>query len=363
MISDFLDSFNKTNLAELSLPELVRIDDILTYYENTTDLSAQRKRMNQELEKRARGDDGFRGKIHEIKTGYKEENWRGHGLSADRLAKYKKREQYGWNPNFAWKFHLDVVPNRNHPVTRAISDFLIDLCVTHKIASGGYNGKGMTVYVGSYDDICKLAHVIQEKFGSKISKPPFYTNQVAEEHEFEPTVYGRFCVEHYGDYPMDNIGISPIANLGNVPALLESIKIAKQKANELGIVKEGSGRHPNGFFDKLGFMWSGQNRDEAVLTIYCSHKLYVVVFGQYYCGKYLRAFENKFFGDKIPALGTPERQKWDVVADTFVQEAQKRNVFEKFRSKARGYVPLDLSRLNQENEKVFEYMQNNNARK
>ena len=359
MISDFLDSFNKTNLAELSLPELVRIDDMLTYYENTTDLFAQREKMNQEYIRRNSEVQNLRFDVHEIKTGYKAESWgkNDKNLSPIERAQMSKRRVNGWSPNFAWKFHLDVVPNRNHPVTRDISDFLLNLGVGHKIASGGENGKGMTVYVGSYDDICKLAHVIQERFGSQISKPPFYTDQVAQEHEFEPTVYGRFCVGKVGTYPATNIGISPIEQEFDMFGI--DLEIVRSKAENLGLVE-----HENGLFDSLFQFFNEQHHlNDDILTIYCSHKLYVAVFGQYYCGKYLRAFENKFFGDKIPALGTPERQKWDVVADTFVQEAQKRNVFEVFRSKARGYVPLDLSRLNQENEKVFEYMQNNNARK
>ncbi|MBO7559764.1 MAG: hypothetical protein J6T27_01250 [Alphaproteobacteria bacterium] len=355
MIQDFLNSINQINLAELSLAELVRIDEMLSYYENMADLSIQREKINQEYLRRSRDDDKMRFKIHEIRTGYKECNWgkNDRNLPPKERAQMNKRQVNGWNPNFGWKFHLDVVPNRDHPVTREISDFLLDLGVAHKIASGGENGKGMTVYVGGYDDICKLAHIIQERFGSKISKPPFYTDQVAQEYAFEPKIYGRFCVGNYAIYPTYASGISPFAD-DNDEYVIDTVQ---SKAQNLGITKN---EHNNCFFDSLELLYNDNpNHDEIVLTTYCSHKLYVATFGQYYCGTYLKPFEDKFFGNDIPVLGTRKRAKWDEIADTFVKTATERGWIERLRENARGYIPLDLSNLNNEKNTNYQYTHDN----
>jgi hypothetical protein len=204
--------------------------------------------------------------------------------------------------------------------------------------------------VGSYDDICRLSHIIQEKFGSKISKPPIYTDQVTEEYPFESKVYGRFCVSKFARYPRDIVGIS---------CWFEAYdKIGKCYAKAVTLGELDSK-------DACFFHHRVQRRSDKAskLAAYCSHKLYVAAFGQYYYGKHLQSFEEKFLDNKVPASGTPQRQKWDEVADTFVQEAKEQGLFETMRNKIRGYIPLDLSRFTNENQTSFEHMRNDNGRR
>lgn len=343
---EYLDSIKTMDLSKISLKELVQLDEMLQYYESFADLSVQREKINQEYLRRKSELQDLRFDVHEIKTGYKREDWadwEDESLTLEQKNKLRKRN-YGWNGNFGWKFHLDVVPNRNHPVTKAISDFLIGLGVSHKIAHGGENGKGMTVYVGSYDDICKLAHIIQEKFGSQISKPPFYTDQVGQEHAFESKIYGRFCVRG-ARYPYDIVGIS------NWFEDYNKFNICYAKAVTLGELSS----------DEAVFFYPRTQRHSEKarrLSIYCSHKLYAYVYGQYYYGKSLEQFETDFLGNKVPAQGTKERKNWDEIASAFIEEFREMGRVDHLRKMVQGYVPLDLK----EPQNFYSYTQNNTGR-
>lgn len=331
MLQDFLKSFENTDLSKLSLKDLVQLEKTLSFYESTTPLQFYRNKINQEFSRRNSSEPiDLRSQIHEINTGYRAEdwaNWDDKSLSPEQKSKLNKRSA-AWNENFGWKIHLDVVPNRNHPVTHEISDFLIELGVSHKIAHGGDNGKGMTVYVGSYDDVCKLANLIQNKFGSKISVPPIYTDQKKQEHSFTTKVYGRFVVSNYAGYPNPSIvGISVFTKA------IDKFGKTLRKANELGEL------------DIAMFLYSARslwNKESTNLATYCSHKLYVAIYGQYYYGKSLQEFEKIFLEGKIPAHGTKERKDWDEIADIFVKEAEEQGLFEIFKNKTKGYVPLNL---------------------
>lgn len=338
MLQDFLKSFENIDLSKLSLKDLVQLEKTLSFYEATTPLLFYRNKINQEYIKRAEKDDNLRFSIHEIKTGYKKESWQGGGLTPEQSKLFHKRDlpDDEWDSSCAWKLHLDVVPNRKHPVTREISDFLIELGVHHKILDGGDGGKGMTIYTGSYDDTTKLAQIIQEKFGSKIYIPPVYTHQVNEEYAFEPTVYGRFEIgKSHNIYPMKDIGIVGISPFHNMSLTFEKTVAKSKKLEQTGITQ---------FFTNyriLALTISGKK-----LLTYISHKLYVALYGHYYYGTSLEQFENKFFGNNIPAKNTKERKDWDELAKTFVQEAQEKTFFKMFQNRIKSYPALDFTDTN-----------------
>ena len=333
MLQDFLKSFENTDLSKLSLKDLVKLEKTLSLYEATT---FYRNKINQEYLRRSKETCYLREQVHEINTGYAKEDWHtNESLSPEQRNKLKKRIN-GRDENFGWKFHLDVVPNRNHPVTHEISEFLLELGVSHKIGGGGDNGKGMTVYVGSYDDVCKLANLIQNKFGSKISVPPIYTDQKKQEHMFTPTVYGRFVVSVFAGYPSSNIaGISVLRGRDGFRFdQLGYFGKTIRKAEELSNLDTAE------FLNSVGTKWT---KETTILATYLSHKLYAAVYGKYYYGENLQQFEKAFLENKIPAKGTKERKEWDEIADVFVEEAKEKGLFEIFKNKIKGYVPLDLS--------------------
>lgn len=331
MLQDFLKSFENIDLSKLSLKDLVQLEKTLSFYEATTPLLFYRNKMNQEYIKRR--SENLRFEVHEINTGYKTESWEGGNLTPEQEIKLRKRQKNNWDENYGWKFHLDVVPNRNHPVTKEISDFLIELGVWHKIAHGGDNGKGMTIYVGSYDDTIKLAHIIHEKFGSKIYTPPVYTDQSRQEYAFEPTVYGRFCMGNYGRYPdQEIVGISTwyLSNTDNVD-------MTYAKAFSLGEVSK------HNFLEKD--MNNPQSESDKKLAAYCSHKLCATIWGKFYYGNSLKDFENKFFGNKIPAVGTQKRKNWDEIAKVFIEDIRRKHSFDTLGEDTKKYIPIDFSSI------------------
>lgn len=339
MLQDFLKSFENIDLSKLSLKDLVQLEKTLSFYESTTPLLFYRNKINQEFSRRNSSEPiDLRTQIHEINTGYKAEKWADwddKSLSPEQKSKLNKRAA-AWDDNFGWKIHLDVVPNRNHPVTREISDFLIEFGVSHKIAHGGDNGKGMTIYVGSYDDVCKLANLIQNKFGSKISVPPIYTDQKKQEHSFTTKVYGRFVVSNYAGYPSSNIvGISVLRGRDELRFdKLGYFGKTIRKAEELSNLNTAE------FLNSVGSKWT---KETKILATYLSHKLYAAVYGKYYYGENLQQFEKAFLENKIPSKGTKERKEWDEIADVFVEEAKEKGLFEIFKNKIKGYVPLNLT--------------------
>ena len=338
MLQDFLKSFESTDLSKISLKELVQLEKTLSFYEATTPLLFYRNKINQEYLRRAKEIHDLRERVHEINTGYKPEDWsdwKDESLSPEQKSKLNKRAA-AWNGNFGWKIHLDVVPNRNHPVTHEISDFLIEFGVSHKIASSGDNGKGMTIYVGSYNDVCKLANLIQNKFDSKISVPPIYTDQKKQEHSFTTKVYGRFVVDDYAGYPFSNIvGISVLRGRDGFSFdKLGYFRKTIRKAEELNNLDTAK------FLNSVGIQWT---KETTILATYLSHKLYAAVYGKYYYGENLQQFEKAFLENKIPAKGTKERKEWDEIADVFVEEAKEKGLFEIFKNKIKGYVPLNLT--------------------
>lgn len=279
-------------------------------------------------------------------AGYVEKGW---GKDESTVDPYdweilQKRNKNNWNCDFGWKIHLDVIPNREAPDTKEISDFLLNLEIAHKIAAGGQLGKGMTVYVGGYFDACRLAHIIQEQFKDKMYIPPFFADQVQGEYPFEPMVYGTFCVADFDYYPRYGLGLRPLVKpcVGEEDGkynMLACFHEATKMAQEVGLSV------PN-FFDRRK-----KEQNVFALQCYCSHKLYARAFGRYYYGHDLGEFEQKFFGDKVPNKGTNLRKKWDLVADAFVNVAQSNGFLQQLvkSSGITGYIPVDFDKLTRNN--------------
>jgi len=355
-MSELSNLLKNTDFEHISLKDLVALEDSLQRLENTSEKDILENLKKKIADKYASFNDRF--EVHKIRTGYGYESWGKyeHTTSQEDWQKLKKRNKKGWDPNNGWKFHLDVVPNRNHPVTKSVSDFLLDLNVNHKIAAGGENGKGMTVYVGSYDDVNKLAEVIQERFGKDIYEPPAYTDQAREEYAFQPTVYGRFVPGRNGDYPW---GVNGIGLVHNTYEYESGVKFRKslEKAIELGCVKnKDSLFDPKNSLDLLTREADAKDMEDLYLRNYCCHKLYAAALGDYYCGSDIEAFEKSFFGNKLPAKGTEKRSKWDEVAKTFVEESKvifsrrgsDKSFFDFIKGFTEGYQPLDLSSVRSE---------------
>lgn len=219
----------------------------------------------------------------------------------------------------SWKIHLDVCPNHDEETTKAISEYLEQLGVNHKVYAGGENGKGMTVYTGSYLDTTKLCYELRDRFGDKVKLPPAYCDQVRQEVSLANVATARFMVPKVENekgeskpifdstYPGAIKGISP-ARINEIDSDAFLITIAKQA----------------GILNKEVVAPRTQNADNApnlyavdVLEAYVSHQLYAKKLGEFYYGKDKDKFEGKMFGDALPPAGSDERQKWDDMADKY----------------------------------------------
>ena len=251
-----------------------------------------------------------------------------------------------------WKLHLDVVPNRNHPTTKAISEMLKHLDIEHKIAKGGDNGKGMTIYVGNYNDTLRLSKEINSRFGKEIETSPCYVDQNLSEHYFNPKVSGRFWMQNIfkTQYPRSSaFGICPATGTKNKE--MEAFE-AEYRIFDLGQKNDiipAEDKFSDGSYN-LRFFNNGDFHKSYVfhnLEAYCSHKLYQKELGEFYCGKDADKFEKDFFGDKIPEKGTMERANWDKVAQEYVAfiENMHPNLMQKMRQEAQRYHSVDFSKL------------------
>ncbi len=252
-----------------------------------------------------------------------------------------------------WKLHLDVVPNRDHTTTKAISEMLEKLDVSHKIAHGGDNGKGMTIYVGSYTDALRLSKEINARFGKDIENSPCYVDQKLQEHYFNPKVSGRFYMQAIFNtkYPRSSVaGICPTTGTKNNEMEHEEGEYQLfNLAQKNGIISAEDRFNDYSYNSRL-FSQHGDFHKSYVfhnLEAYCSHKLYEKELGEYYCGKDADKFEKDFFEDKIPEKGTPERANWDKVAESFVNiiENEYPNTIQKMKQKSQNYKPVDFSKL------------------
>lgn len=221
----------------------------------------------------------------------------------------------------AWKLHLDVVPNLEDSTTEEISDFLEELDVEHKINSGGKNGKGMTIYVGGYEDAQKLSKEINSRFGGKLGKTPIYADQKNDEMDFNKAITGRFYLSGLFESknPHGTIkGLCPTTYGSLSDHNSEMFLFAQAQKHDI-LPKETKFNDCAGSGDKdfhSKYVFNG-------LEAYCAHKVYTQHMGDFYHGRDLARFEERIFGDVLPALDSTERATWDKIADTYVTHLDK----------------------------------------
>ena len=260
-----------------------------------------------------------------------------------------KVEDYYFTPKLKrvpdWKLHLDVVPNRNHPTTKAISEMLQKIDVEHKIARGGENGKGMTIYVGNYADTLRLSKEINARFGKDIEPSPSYVDQNLSEHYFNPKVCGRFYMQHVfrTQYPRSSVaGICP-SYCDDRDDMKKLFSLAQNNGIVSSEDKYTDPTYSARSYDKRDFH---KNYVFCNFETYCAHKLYEKELGEFYCGKDTDKFEKDFFGDIIPGKGTAERANWDKAADEYVSfiENTHPNIIQMMKSRIHS-KSIDFSKL------------------
>lgn len=244
----------------------------------------------------------------------------------------------------AWKLHLDVVPNRNDPTTKAVSEMLEALDIEHKVSHGGENGKGMTIYVGNYEDAKRLSKEINLRFGQDIEKSPSWVDQ-CNEHNFNPKVTGRFYLQGIFEqqYPQSTIN-------GLCPSRFGSLIDRKSEylvffaAQKEGLIQKNA--QPQEYVGDRKNQDYNTRYEFDILESYCSHKLYQKHMGEFYCGKDADKFEEQIFGAAIPKKGTSERQLWDKTADRYVRAVEHDFTnCSRMDNLVQGYTPVDFSKL------------------
>lgn len=250
----------------------------------------------------------------------------------------------------SWKLHLDVTPNPNEPTTKALRQYLEKLDIDYKVCGGEENGKGITAYVGSYQDCFDLSIRLQMEFGDKVKLPAQYTDQFTQEMEFAEAATGRFMVAANYDpatkvetpvfdevYPTTVRGISParVEAKHSTDFLISNAKqmnlIPKETPDNYGAIEDAK-----------------QKYDFDVIENYVSHKLYAKHLGTFYYGADKDKFEKHLFADKLPEPGSMERRKWDMLADRY-ENFIKTNCPEKIdlmKKHIDGYKPIDFTKEN-----------------
>lgn len=245
-----------------------------------------------------------------------------------------------------WKIHLDVAPNRADQTTKEVSELLELLQVNHKIASGGENGKGMTIYAGSYQDMQKLCFELKNRFEEKISLPPLYADQTRQELPMARMATARFMVPKDsennpifdGAYPWPVRGLSP-ARIDSADSLL----FLEAMGKKMGILppETEAVSQPHMFTD------AKSKYDVMLLEAYVSHELYAKTYGEFYYGKDKEKFEKRLFRDALPEAGTPERAKWDEAAEKYEQYLEEKvpERMQNFKNNVANYKRIDFRKL------------------
>lgn len=321
---------NKEKLGKISKIEKAELEDIRAIILNRIEFNKAAKKYGDENDPRFAE--------HKQKSGFGIENYY-YSSKAKRVCA-------------DWKLHLDVVPNRGHPTTKAVSEFLEKLDIEHKIAHGGENGKGMTIYVGSYNDTLRLAKEINARFGKEIEPSPRYVDQALSEHYFNPKVCGRFYMQNIFDtqYPRSFVaGICPAAGTRNSELERESGQYRIFDLGQKNGIIPAEDQFSDNSYQRLYFRCGDYHKSYVFqnLEAYCSHKLYEKELGEFYCGKNSEKFERDFFGDRLPEKGSPERAQWDMTAQQYVSFIEKEhpNIIGRMQQEKQKYIPLDFSKL------------------
>ena len=321
---------NKEKLGKISKIEKAELEDIRAIILNRIEFNKAAKKYGDENDPRFAE--------HKQKSGFGIENYY-YSSKAKRVCA-------------DWKLHLDVVPNRGHPTTKAVSEFLEKLDIEHKIAHGGENGKGMTIYVGSYNDTLRLAKEINARFGKEIEPSPRYVDQALSEHYFNPKVCGRFYMQNIFDtqYPRSFVaGICPATGTRNSELERESGQYRIFDLGQKNGIIPAEDQFSDNSYQRLYFRCGDYHKSYVFqnLEAYCSHKLYEKELGEFYCGKNAEKFERDFFGDRLPEKGSPERAQWDKTAQQYVSFIEKEhpNIIGRMQQEKQKYIPLDFSKL------------------
>lgn len=250
----------------------------------------------------------------------------------------------------SWKLHLDVTPNPNEPTTKALRQYLEKLDIDYKVCGGEENGKGITAYVGSYQDCFDLSIRLQMEFGDKVKLPAQYTDQFTQEMEFAEVATGRFMVAANYDPATKTETpvfdeVYPTAVRGISPARIEahhSTDFLISNAKQMNLIPKETPNHYGAIED------AKQKYDFDVIENYVSHKLYAKHLGTFYYGADKDKFEKHLFADKLPEAGSMERRKWDMLADRY-EHFIKTNCPEKIdlmKKHINGYKPIDFTKEN-----------------
>ncbi|MEB3286676.1 MAG: hypothetical protein VKJ04_04145 [Vampirovibrionales bacterium] len=103
----------------------------------------------------------------------------------------------GGRPSIGWKIHLPVRMDVADPLTGRIANWLDSRNPQYKVGSGGDEefGTGMTIYVGSRDEMQRLAREIDAQFGDDLARTP-YALERSDEHILG-RITARFDSQHF----------------------------------------------------------------------------------------------------------------------------------------------------------------------
>ena len=261
----------------------------------------------------------------------------------------------------SWKLHFDVMPNPEDKTTKEIIKILDKLDIDYKTCGGEENGKGLTVYVGSYKDACDLTAFLQTHFKDKVRLPTKYTDQFNQEKEFCDIATGRFMIAANYDaktqtetpvfdevYPTNIRGISP-ARLTEI----DSIGFLIANAKQLGLISKET---PDSYEQIKD---AKQLYDVDILENYVSHCLYSKHLKTFYYGAKKEKFEKDLFCNKMPDRGSIERRKWDILAsryESFIEKNRPEKIV-LMKKHIDGYKPIDFSKINQEQNRKISDLQ------
>lgn len=250
----------------------------------------------------------------------------------------------------SWKLHLDVPPHPDEPTTKAITQYLEKLDIDYKICGGEENGKGITAYIGSYQDCFDLSVRLQMEFGDKVKLPAQYTDQFNQEIEFGNTATGRFMVAaNYNPLTKTETPVFdevyPTTIRGISPARIE----AQNSTENLIAQAKQMGLLPSSVPNKYSEIEDAKQRyDFELLENYVSHKLYAKYLGSFYHGVDAAKFERQLFTEKLPEQDSMERKKWDMLAkryENFITNSCPEKI-DLMKKHIDGYKPIDFSKEN-----------------